>query len=69
MKKLIVAILIIQLFHQFPNGSWIFGVSEPMVYGIAIDSNGNCAKFDGEERECAEYDRNLMVSLKQLTIE
>jgi len=62
MKKLITFII---LFHSF-GSYWIFGYAIPGVTSIAIDSNNQCVKFEGEARECTEYDRNLMISLKKM---
>ena len=58
MKKLIVILLFIQLFYQFPDGSWIYGFNYAST-AIAIDSEGRCVKYEGEERESAHSTTEL----------
>jgi len=62
--KLTIFIFIV-LFHTFSNGSWIFGTRIGET-AMAIDSEGQCAKYDGEERVCTLSDRAFMASMKNL---
>jgi len=63
MKKLIVFIV---LFYQFASGYWIFGFSIPRVTSIAIDSNGQCVKWEGEQRQCTIDEIYMMNNLYKL---
>jgi len=62
--KYLILFLIIILFHQFPNGQWIFGWAIPEVTSIAIDSQGQCLKYEGEIRDCTLADLSLILFLK-----
>lgn len=53
------------LYHDFGNEYWIFGIRESSS-AIAIDSNGECVKFEGEVRKCSKSDYALLVSIKAL---
>ena len=53
------------LYHDFGNGYWIFGIREASS-AIAMDSNGQCVKFEGEVRKCSQSDYALLVSIKTL---
>ncbi|MCK5211926.1 hypothetical protein KAJ89_04450 [Candidatus Parcubacteria bacterium] len=53
------------LYHDFGNEYWIFGIREASS-AIAIDSNGQCVKFEGEVRKCSQSDYALLVSVKTL---
>jgi len=61
MKKLLIYIV---LFHSFGT-YWIFGYAIPGVTSIAIDSNGQCIKFENEVRECTSGDLDLIYKLKK----
>jgi len=58
--------MIVVLFYQFSSGYWIFGFSVPQVTAIAIDSNGQCVKWEGEQRECTIDERYMMNNLYKL---
>ena len=66
MKKLTTIFILIVLFHQFTNGSWIFGFAVPEVISIVMDSNGQCQKWDGEQKPCELGDKYLLISLKKM---
>ena len=53
------------LYHDFGNGYWIFGIREASS-AIAIDSNGQCVKFENEVRDCSSGDYALLISVKSL---
>ncbi|MCK5319942.1 hypothetical protein KAJ61_00970 [Candidatus Parcubacteria bacterium] len=53
------------LYYDFGNGYWIFGIREASSV-IAIDSKGQCIKFEGEVRKCSQSDYALLVSIKTL---
>lgn len=53
------------LYHDFGNGYWIFGIREASS-AIAVDSNGQCIRFDGNVRKCMQGDYALLMSIKTL---
>jgi len=55
----------IWLYHDFGNNYWIFGIREASS-AIAIDSDGQCVKYEGEVRKCSSGDYALLISIKAL---
>ncbi|MCK5510725.1 hypothetical protein KAI65_04270, partial [Candidatus Parcubacteria bacterium] len=53
------------LYYDFGNGYWIFGIREASSV-IAIDSKGQCIKFEGEIRKCSQGDYAFLTSVKAL---
>lgn len=53
------------LYHDFGNRYWIFGIREASS-AIAMDSNGQCVKFEGRVSKCSSSDYALLVSVKAL---
>lgn len=54
------------IFGQTSAG-WILGVQIGAT-GLAYSEWGECRKYEGEERQCTESDRALMISLSKLLI-
>jgi len=53
------------LYYDFGNGYWIFGIREASSV-TAIDSKGQCIKFEGKVRKCSQGDYAFLSSIKAL---
>lgn len=60
----IILILLFIFFHTFSSGQWIFVWSVPRVISIAINSEEECVRYDGEVKECNQYDKDWIYNLK-----
>lgn len=59
-----ILFLTVTLFHQFPNGEWIFGaLFENPRHSIVIDSEGECVKYNGEVQDCSSQEWSTMLGL------